>query len=114
MARLHLIWWPLRMPLFMGGFEALLIPAVTLVVSMWYRPAEQPRRNSIILNVVAPIINGFVAWVVSYYPGTFATWKIIFLFVGSFTTVWAGVVYLFLPKQPRFSHPVRRSRREQE
>lgn len=29
----------------LGGFESLLIPAVTLVVSMWYRPEEQPKRN---------------------------------------------------------------------
>ena len=29
----------------LGGCEALLIPAVTLVVSMWYRPEEQPKRN---------------------------------------------------------------------
>lgn len=85
---------------FLGGFEALLIPAVTLIVSMWYRPEEQPTRNSIILNVVAPIINGFVAWVVGYYTGPFATWKIIFLLVGGLTTVWAGVVYLFLPNNP--------------
>lgn len=84
----------------LGGFEALLIPAVTLIVSMWYRPEEQPKRNSIILNVVAPIINGFLAWVVGYYTGPFATWKIIFLLVGAFTAVWAGVVFMFLPDNP--------------
>ncbi|KAJ9143862.1 Allantoate transporter [Pleurostoma richardsiae] len=84
----------------LGGFEALLIPAVTLVVSMWYRPEEQPRRNSIILNVVAPIINGFVAWTVSYYNGPFAPWKIIFLTLGAFTILWAGVVFTFLPNNP--------------
>lgn len=84
----------------LGGFEALLIPAVTLIVSMWYRPEEQPTRNSIILNVIAPIINGFVAWVVGYYNGPFETWKIIFLLVGGITTLWAGVVYLFLPNNP--------------
>lgn len=84
----------------LGGFEALLIPAVTLIVSMWYRPEEQPRRNSIILNVVAPIVNGFVAWVVGYYKGPFATWKIIFLLLGSITIVWSGVVFWFLPNNP--------------
>jgi ACS family allantoate permease-like MFS transporter len=81
---------------FLGGCEALLIPAVTLVVSMWYRPDEQPRRNSIILNVIAPILNGFVAWVVGYYPGAFPVWKIIFLLLGALTTVWSFVVYYFL------------------
>ncbi|KAJ5579940.1 uncharacterized protein N7459_005925 [Penicillium hispanicum] len=84
----------------LGGCEALLIPAVTLVVSMWYRPEEQPKRNSIILNVVAPIINGFVAWVVGYYKGPFETWKIIFLLIGGITVVWALVVYLLLPNNP--------------
>lgn len=84
----------------LGGFEALLIPAVTLIVSMWYRPEEQPRRNSIILNVIAPILNGFFAWVIGYYHGPYAPWKIIFLLVGCITIVWAGVVYLFLPSNP--------------
>lgn len=36
----------------LGGFEALVIPAVTLLVSMFYRPEEQPKRNAIILNVM--------------------------------------------------------------
>ncbi|KAL4954529.1 allantoate permease [Aspergillus filifer] len=84
----------------LGGFEALLIPAVTLIVSMWYRPEEQPKRNSIIVNVIAPILNGFIAWVCGYHSGPFATWKIIFLLLGSVTTVWAAVVYFCLPNNP--------------
>ncbi len=84
----------------LGGFEALLIPAVTLIVSMWYRPEEQPKRNSIILNVVAPIINGFLAWAVGYHKGNFATWKVIFLFCGALTTIWAVVIYVYLPNNP--------------
>ena len=46
----------------LGGFEALLIPAVTLLIAMWYKPNEQPARNAIILNVIAPILNGLIAW----------------------------------------------------
>uniref|UniRef100_A0A093XJZ5 Putative transporter n=1 Tax=Talaromyces marneffei PM1 TaxID=1077442 RepID=A0A093XJZ5_TALMA len=85
---------------FLGGCEALLIPAVTLVVSMWYRPEEQPARNSIILNVIAPILNGLIAWSVSYYHGPFEAWKIIFLVLGIFTVLWAFVVLFFLPDNP--------------
>ncbi|KAK2777485.1 allantoate permease [Colletotrichum kahawae] len=84
----------------LGGFEALLIPAVTLITSMWYRPEEQPRRNSIILNVVAPIINGFVAWVIGYYNGSYAKWKIVFLLVGCVTIAWSAVIFFFLPSNP--------------
>ncbi|KAJ5724999.1 uncharacterized protein N7483_006356 [Penicillium malachiteum] len=96
----------------LGGCESLLIPAVTLVVSMWYRPEEQPKRNSgfstggsltqksIILNVVAPILNPFIAWVVGYYHGPFEAWKIIFLLIGRVTIVWALVVYIVLPNNP--------------
>jgi MFS transporter, ACS family, allantoate permease len=84
----------------LGGFEALLIPAVTLVVAMWYRPSEQPQRNSIILNVIAPILNGFIAWLVGYYNGSYAPWKIIFLTIGAFTILWSAVVYFFLPNNP--------------
>ncbi|KAH8648195.1 putative allantoate permease [Tricladium varicosporioides] len=84
----------------LGGFEALLIPAVTLVIAMWYKPNEQPARNAIILNVIAPIVNGFVAWAVSYHHGNFKAWKIIFLALGAFTILWAVVVFLFLPNNP--------------
>lgn len=52
----------------LGGFEALLIPAVTLLIAMWYKPSEQPQRNAIILNVIAPIVNGLVAWAVGKNP----------------------------------------------
>ncbi|KPI43434.1 putative transporter [Cyphellophora attinorum] len=86
--------------LFLGGFEALVIPAVTLLVSMHYRPEEQPQRNAIILNVIAPICNGFIAWLISYYDGPFQPWKIIFLTLGSFTIIWAFVVYFYLPNNP--------------
>ncbi|KAK9777593.1 putative Major facilitator superfamily (MFS) profile domain-containing protein [Seiridium cardinale] len=84
----------------LGGFEALLIPAVTLLVAMWYRPEEQPKRNSIILNVIAPIINGFIAWLCGYHKGSFAAWKIIFLAIGAFSSLWALVTFLFLPNNP--------------
>lgn len=46
--------------------------------------------------MVAPIINGFLAWVVGYYPGSFETWKIIFLLVGALTIVTSVVVYFVL------------------
>ena len=51
---------------------------------------------SIILNVIAPILNGFIAWLVGYYNGPFAPWKIIFLTLGAFTLLWSFVVYFFL------------------
>lgn len=67
---------------------------------MWYRPEEQPKRNAIILNVIAPILNGFIAWLIGYYRGPFPPWKIIFLAIGAFTALWSGVVYYFLPNNP--------------
>lgn len=80
----------------LGGFEALLIPAVTLLIAMWYKPNEQPARNAIILNVIAPILNGLVAWAVGYHEGDFPAWKIIFLALGAFTILWSLVVFFFL------------------
>jgi hypothetical protein len=52
--------------------------------------------HSVILNVIAPILNGFIAWLVGYYDGPFAPWKIIFLTLGAFTLLWSFVVYFFL------------------
>ncbi|TVY22577.1 putative transporter [Lachnellula hyalina] len=84
----------------LGGFEALLIPAVTLLIAMWYKPNEQPARNAIILNVIAPILNGLIAWSVGYHHGHFPAWKIIFLTLGAFTILWSTVVFWFLPNNP--------------
>ncbi|TVY84406.1 putative transporter [Lachnellula suecica] len=84
----------------LGGFEALLIPAVTLLIAMWYKPNEQPARNAIILNVIAPILNGLIAWAVGYHKGDFPAWKIIFLTLGAFTILWSLVVFYFLPNNP--------------
>ncbi|RDW65332.1 putative allantoate permease-2 [Coleophoma crateriformis] len=84
----------------LGGFEALLIPATTMLVAMWYKPNEQPARNAIILNVIAPILNGLLAWAVGYHHGSYPAWKIIFLTLGAFTIVWSIVVFFFLPNNP--------------
>ena len=65
-----------------GDFEALLIPAVTLVVATWYRPEERPTCNSIVLNAIASIPSGFIAWLVGYHKGSFAPWKIKLLTLG--------------------------------
>ena len=46
--------------------------------------------------MVAPIINGFVAWVVGYYKGSYERWKIIFLLVGALTVVTPVLVYFVL------------------
>ncbi|KAK5111116.1 hypothetical protein LTR62_005315 [Meristemomyces frigidus] len=81
----------------LGGFEALLIPAVILIVSQWYTPSEQPKRNAIVLNVIAPIINGFVAWLVSYHKSSLPGWKINFLSLGAFTMLWSSVTFRFIP-----------------
>ncbi|KAL4904093.1 hypothetical protein BDW74DRAFT_168546 [Aspergillus multicolor] len=67
---------------------------------LFYRTEEQPKRNNIILNVIAPILNGLIAWVCGYHTVSFPTWKIIFLLLGLVTTVWAGVVYFCLPDDP--------------
>ncbi|KAI8307795.1 putative transporter [Colletotrichum sp. SAR11_59] len=56
--------------------------------------------QSVILNVVAPIINGFVAWVIGYYNGSYAKWKIVFLLVGCVTIAWSAVIFFFLPSNP--------------
>lgn len=52
--------------------------------------------HSIILNVIAPILNGFIAWLCGYHQGSFPAWKIIFLAIGAFSSLWAGVTLLFL------------------
>lgn len=57
-------------------------------------------RNAIILNVIAPILNGFIAWLVSYHHGGYPGWKIIFLALGAFTIIWSVVTFLFLPNNP--------------
>ncbi|KAL5364845.1 fungal-specific transcription factor domain-containing protein [Aspergillus floccosus] len=87
---------------FMGCLEAIIVPSVTLIVAGFYKKAEQPPRNAIVLAAVSSVINGFLSWAVGHIPNTapLAIWQYLYLIVGTISLAWAIVAFIFLPDSP--------------
>jgi membrane protein YqaA with SNARE-associated domain len=101
-----------------GCLEAIIVPSVTLIVAGFYKKAEQPPRNAIVLAAVSSVINGFLSWAVGHIPDTapLAIWQYLYLIVGMWNTslewrthtecagtisiAWAIVAFIFLPDSP--------------
>lgn len=71
-----------------GCLEAIIVPSVTLIVAGFYKKAEQPPRNAIVLAAVSSVINGFLSWAVGHIPDTapLAIWQYLYLIVGMWNT----------------------------
>ncbi|KAL4891115.1 fungal-specific transcription factor domain-containing protein [Aspergillus ambiguus] len=87
---------------FMGCLEAIIVPSVTLIVAGFYKKAEQPPRNAIVLAAVSSVINGFLSWAVGHIPESapLAIWQYLYLIVGTISIVWAITAFIFLPDSP--------------
>lgn len=62
---------------FLGVFEAPMAPALTTVVSMWYKRSEQPTRHAAwyLGNTVAGIVGGLMAYGIGHID-SIAPWKV--------------------------------------
>ncbi|EJT96987.1 MFS general substrate transporter [Dacryopinax primogenitus] len=86
----------------LGMLESCVAPILILIISMFYRKNEQASRIACfyLMNGLTSIFGGFVAYGISFYPGSYAPWKIIYLLLGGLAIVVGIVVLLFLPDSP--------------
>ncbi|KZT61147.1 MFS general substrate transporter [Calocera cornea HHB12733] len=86
----------------LGMLESCVAPILILIVSMFYRKNEQASRIACfyLMNGLTSIFGGFVAYGISFYPGPYAPWKIIYLLLGALAIIVGFVVLLFLPDSP--------------
>lgn len=82
----------------LGLFEAACLPLFSIITSQWYRRAEQPLRVAMWYgtNGLATMFAASVSFGFGQVGGSFASWRILFIFVGSITVISAPVVYWFL------------------
>ncbi|CAO2658031.1 Nn.00g072910.m01.CDS01 [Neocucurbitaria sp. VM-36] len=85
---------------FMGVFEAIIVPGISLIIASWYRKSEQPPRNALVFAAASSVINGFLSWAVGHIDAKLAIWQYLFLIVGSVTFSWSLFVLWYMPATP--------------
>ncbi|KIW19111.1 hypothetical protein PV08_03403 [Exophiala spinifera] len=89
---------------FLGVGEACLAPAFALITGMFYTRKEQPIRQGawFIGNCIANMFGGLIAYGIgNITTSSLETWRLLFLILGSVTSAYAIVLFLFLPDSPQ-------------
>ncbi|KAF2163618.1 hypothetical protein M409DRAFT_26225 [Zasmidium cellare ATCC 36951] len=98
-----------------GTCESALTPGLILVVSMWFRRDEQPKRIAIWYTGVgaSSIVGSLVSFGFQFYHSHyFASWQIMFLVFGLVTISFGIVVIVFLPDNPATARRLSPAERE--
>lgn len=87
---------------FLGTLEACVTPGLILIVSMWYKSDERATRIGWFYagNLSTSIVGGGVAYGVTFYNGSIAPWKLLYLILGTLAICNGIIVVLFLPDSP--------------
>ncbi|OAL18704.1 hypothetical protein AYO22_10397 [Fonsecaea multimorphosa] len=99
---------------FLGVAEAAVAPGFALIISMFYTRKEQPLRSYetnrndtnrqgswFVGNSLANIFGGLTAYGIGkIHMPAITHWRVLFLILGSITSIYALVLYLFLPDSP--------------
>jgi MFS transporter, ACS family, allantoate permease len=87
---------------FLGMLEACVSPTLILIVSMWYKQNERATRIGWFYagNLSTSIVGGAVAYGVTFYKGSIAPWKLLYLILGALAVTNGVVVLCFLPDSP--------------
>lgn len=87
---------------FLGMLEACVSPSLILIVSMWYKQNERATRIGWFYagNLSTSIVGGGVAYGVTFFQGSIAPWKLLYLILGVLAIINGIIVVLFLPDGP--------------
>ncbi|KAF2141017.1 uncharacterized protein K452DRAFT_251900 [Aplosporella prunicola CBS 121167] len=94
---------------FMGCFEAIIVPGISLIIAAFYKKNEQPPRNALVFAAASSVVNGFLSWTIGHIKAPLPIWKYLFLIIGkhdkpslysSITFAWSLVILIFLPATP--------------
>ncbi|KAI1279433.1 putative allantoate permease [Xylaria sp. FL0933] len=88
----------------LGGFEAVITPALILITNQWYTKRESTPRYGLwhCGSGAGQVLGGLVSFGAQHGSRTAALsgWRIMFLVVGLFNIIIASLVLLFLPRTP--------------
>jgi MFS family permease len=87
---------------FLGLCEAGVTPAYTLITSMFYKKQEQSLRFPLwyATGFCGLGCGSFITYGLVHIETGFAKWKIMYLFYGVLTVIWAVVAWFVLPDSP--------------
>ncbi|KAN0099339.1 allantoate permease [Hyaloscypha variabilis] len=87
---------------FMGMFEAIIVPGISLIIAGFYKKEEQPPRNALVFAAASSIVNGFLSWAIGHVPSSapLHIWQYLFLLTGSVSMLWSIIAFIFLPDDP--------------
>ncbi|KAJ5223579.1 Major facilitator superfamily domain general substrate transporter [Penicillium chermesinum] len=84
----------------MGMTEASLFPISSILTVMWWKTSEQPLRVAFWFNQLSSVFSGIVSYGIGQTDTSVAPWRLLFIVLGAFTLLWAGVLFVFLPDSP--------------
>ncbi|RDW76166.1 MFS general substrate transporter-18 [Coleophoma crateriformis] len=87
---------------FLGMLEACVSPSLILIVSMWYKQNERASRIAWFYagNLSTSVVGGGVAYGVTFFKGSIAPWKLLYLILGLLAIINGVLVIIFLPDSP--------------
>ncbi|KAH8884206.1 putative MFS allantoate transporter [Thozetella sp. PMI_491] len=85
---------------FLGFVESAIAPAMSIVVSMWYKRTEQPLRQAawFMGNVMGGLFGSLLGYGIGHLA--WSPWKALFLIFGGATLLWSVVCFFFIPDSP--------------
>ncbi|KAK5127272.1 hypothetical protein LTR08_004461 [Meristemomyces frigidus] len=88
---------------FLGMLEACVSPSLILIVSMWYKQNERAVRIGWFYagNLSTSVVGGAVAYGVTFYEGSIAPWKLLYIILGALAISCGIIVLCFLPDSPK-------------
>ncbi|KAJ1039733.1 hypothetical protein NDA10_007286 [Ustilago hordei] len=91
---------------FLGSIESAVSPGFILLTRSWYKRSEQPLRLGIwysatgLFSIFSGLVNYGLGKAGSKAGAKLHAWKYMFLFAGSLTILFGGVMLLLLPSSP--------------
>ncbi|EIM89330.1 MFS general substrate transporter [Stereum hirsutum FP-91666 SS1] len=83
----------------LGLFESIVMSSSLLILSGFYKRAEQPARTAVCFSTFSSVFNGFIGYGSSFSPSDarLAPWKILFIACGGVTAIVGILNFFFLP-----------------
>ncbi|KAL4809896.1 MFS general substrate transporter [Aspergillus unguis] len=87
---------------FLGVTEAAVAPGFSLITGMFYKSKEQPSRMALwfLGNAIANVVSGLIAYAIGTIDSYIASWKLLFIILGSITAAYGIFLAFVLPDSP--------------
>jgi len=89
-----------------GAAEATADPAFVLITATWYTRVQQPSRIGYwyLANGIGIALGGIFGYGIGHIKSSIASWKFEFIIIGALCSLWAIVIFIFVPDSPYHTH----------